>query len=132
MGVSAGLGLSYGEFRLETSKIRPTFRETFPSARNTRVMRSLCKSLILTRNRGLQIFGLLFVVQKVLNIVLNIPVLACESYPLSFQKLSFCTLKAILSHYKRIPFAKPEVKNGILSGFRPRSHSGMLIFRTRF
>jgi hypothetical protein len=67
---------------------------------------------MLRGNRGLQIFGTLFVVQYVCKNVLNIPILACESLPLASQKVSFDFAKAILSHSKSLPFAKPEVKKG--------------------
>jgi hypothetical protein len=46
------------------------------------------------------------------KIVLKIPILASESLPFTLQKLSFDLAKAILSHSKRIAFAKPEAKNG--------------------
>jgi hypothetical protein len=60
----------------------------------------------------LQIFEYFSFVQNLPKIILNIPVLACESYPLTFQKLTFYTPKGYLSHSKRIPFAKPGVKTG--------------------
>jgi hypothetical protein len=80
-------------------------------------MRPFRKCLKLRENRRLQIFGHFSFVQNLHKIVLNIPVLACESLPFASQKLTFYTPKGYLSHSKSIPFAKPKVKSG---DFAPR------------
>jgi hypothetical protein len=115
-----------------TSKNRALFQKSLPALRNTRVMRPFTKCLIIRGNRSLQIFGYFFVVQNATNIVLNIPILASQSLPLTLQKLSFCPPKGKLSHRKRIPFAKPEVKNGIFASSFSISHSRLKIFRSVF
>jgi hypothetical protein len=80
-------------------------------------LRPFAKSLIISGNRVLRIFWALFIRLNLNKIVLNIPVLAFKSYPFALQKLSFDLAKAILSHSKSLPFAKPGVKTG---DFDPR------------
>jgi len=63
----------------------------------------------------LQIFGHFSFVQKLLKIILNVPILACERYVFVSQKDTFGMLKGHLSHSQRIAFAKPEVKTGIFN-----------------
>ena len=124
--------LFFGKIFTKESKINIWNPPTPLSVRNTRVLRPLSKSLILRGNRRLQIFGHFFILQNFPKIVLNIPILACESYPFVSRKVTFDLAKGILSHSKSLPFAKLEVKIQIFASTFSNSHSRMKIFRELF